>query len=180
MQKTKGLCFCLNSEDSLVLTHPTTNSPACGLNAARSRVGVARVSLGCSPLYYRATRGDKRECAVIGVEIRVRITYVVAGNLDGLSSLGPLFFSLLTSLPRSATSFSARPLPTCYILFLLWISGSNSLMYTGSGKEASPLSMRSILASWSRSRNLATLRESNFGKNSRSMRSSLNIRPALP
>ncbi|KAJ5275614.1 hypothetical protein N7505_004159, partial [Penicillium chrysogenum] len=30
-----------NSEDSLVVTHPTTNSPACGLCAASSSVGVA-------------------------------------------------------------------------------------------------------------------------------------------
>ncbi|KAJ5790725.1 uncharacterized protein N7518_007736 [Penicillium psychrosexuale] len=29
------------SEDSLVVTHPTTNSPACGLCAASSSVGVA-------------------------------------------------------------------------------------------------------------------------------------------
>ena len=33
-----------NSRDSLVVTHPTTNRPACGLNAVRSRVGVSRVS----------------------------------------------------------------------------------------------------------------------------------------
>lgn len=58
-----------------------------------------------------------------------------------------LEFSLLTSLIRSATFFSARPLLTCYILSLLWISGSSSLMCTGSGREAYPLSMRSILAS---------------------------------
>ncbi|KOS40207.1 hypothetical protein ACN38_g8936 [Penicillium nordicum] len=32
-----------NSEDWLVVTHPTTNSPAYGLYAADSRVGVARV-----------------------------------------------------------------------------------------------------------------------------------------
>ncbi|KAJ5545268.1 hypothetical protein N7461_007572, partial [Penicillium sp. DV-2018c] len=29
-----------NSEDSLVVTHPTTNSTACGFNAATSRVLV--------------------------------------------------------------------------------------------------------------------------------------------
>jgi hypothetical protein len=35
-----------NSRDSLVVTHPTTNLPACGLCAVNSRVGVARVRSG--------------------------------------------------------------------------------------------------------------------------------------
>ncbi|PYI15322.1 hypothetical protein BO99DRAFT_254129 [Aspergillus violaceofuscus CBS 115571] len=33
-----------NRRDLLVVTHPTTNLPACGLNAARRRVGTAWVS----------------------------------------------------------------------------------------------------------------------------------------
>ncbi|KAJ5783594.1 uncharacterized protein N7518_009271, partial [Penicillium psychrosexuale] len=37
--KTKTKTY--NSEDSLVVTHPTTNSPACGLCAVSSSVGVA-------------------------------------------------------------------------------------------------------------------------------------------
>ncbi|OJJ42162.1 hypothetical protein ASPZODRAFT_137468 [Penicilliopsis zonata CBS 506.65] len=41
--KYKKTC---NSRDSLVVTHPTTNLPACGLCAADSRVAAARVSLG--------------------------------------------------------------------------------------------------------------------------------------
>ena len=35
-----------NSEDSLVVTHPTTNSPACGLSTVNSREGVAWVRNG--------------------------------------------------------------------------------------------------------------------------------------
>ena len=35
-----------NSQDSYVVTHHTTNWPACGLCAVNSRVGAARVSLG--------------------------------------------------------------------------------------------------------------------------------------
>ena len=53
-----------NSEDSLVVTNPTTNSPACGLNAAESRVGAAQVRNGRAPLYSRATGGDKAEYAI--------------------------------------------------------------------------------------------------------------------
>ena len=35
-----------NSQDSHVVTHHTTNWPACGLSAGNSRVGAALVSLG--------------------------------------------------------------------------------------------------------------------------------------
>ena len=35
-----------NSRDSLVVTHPTTNRPACGFNVVSSWVAASRVSLG--------------------------------------------------------------------------------------------------------------------------------------
>lgn len=44
-----------NSRDSLVVTHPTTNLPACGFSAVNRALGAARVSNGQEPLYGRAT-----------------------------------------------------------------------------------------------------------------------------
>jgi hypothetical protein len=41
--------------DSHVVTHHTTNLPACGLRAARSRVGATPGELRVRPLYSRAT-----------------------------------------------------------------------------------------------------------------------------
>ncbi|KUM56252.1 hypothetical protein ACN42_g10971 [Penicillium freii] len=46
MKRTNEKQKTYNSEDSLVVTHPTTNSPACGLYAVNSSVGVARVRNG--------------------------------------------------------------------------------------------------------------------------------------
>ena len=44
-----------NSRDSLVVTHPTTNRPACGFNAVSNQVGASWVSLEWAPLFGRAT-----------------------------------------------------------------------------------------------------------------------------
>jgi hypothetical protein len=40
MKKKTGEQKTYNSRDSLVVTHPTTNRPACGLNAVNTRVGA--------------------------------------------------------------------------------------------------------------------------------------------
>jgi hypothetical protein len=39
-KKKKKASKTYNSRDSLVVTHPTTNRPACGLNAVNTRVGA--------------------------------------------------------------------------------------------------------------------------------------------
>ncbi|KAJ5845049.1 hypothetical protein N7534_008718 [Penicillium rubens] len=56
-----------NSEDSLVVTHPTTNSPACGFCSISSRVGVARVSRRVTLLLICVSRLTRGECAIDGV-----------------------------------------------------------------------------------------------------------------
>ncbi|KOS47114.1 hypothetical protein ACN38_g1892 [Penicillium nordicum] len=45
-KKKIGWTRTYNSEDLLVVTHPTTNSPACGLCAVNSSVDVARARNG--------------------------------------------------------------------------------------------------------------------------------------
>ncbi|KAJ5275590.1 hypothetical protein N7505_004135 [Penicillium chrysogenum] len=71
-----------NSEDSLVVTHPTTNSPACGLSTAE-RTGspvfhtlwsyVSGYILEGIMKYNRRATGRKRECAIDRVRISVRM-----------------------------------------------------------------------------------------------------------
>ncbi|KAJ5562125.1 hypothetical protein N7461_000886 [Penicillium sp. DV-2018c] len=64
-----------NSEDSLVVTHPTTNSPACGLSTAE-RTGSPVFHTLWS--YVQATTVNK----IISCVMRWSFTTFVLGSLD--------------------------------------------------------------------------------------------------
>ncbi|KAI9035558.1 uncharacterized protein KD926_003260 [Aspergillus affinis] len=93
-----------NSRDSLVVTHPTTNLPACGLNTARRRAAAARppgelADEAALPSRDQGELGGEKGCFVNGVVIGDRFDRFEAPR-DKEDKLCPRLFQEYYLLPN--------------------------------------------------------------------------------